>query len=158
MARQIALIRTNAKLPPRSLCVVRDNWVSKPRNLSTVVGVESKVVGSRFMDRQYEFLRETIQSNDEITLPSPTNSSESFPHIKGPILDRNVRHEERLQVSINPNCVTRIKHLSLEEKGRQIIIESSADFVKSPFSLQFNQELEATIPDHPCKKLRRDVS
>ncbi len=132
--------------------------MSKPNTFSAVVGnidsqLESKNVGCRFMDRQFELLREA----DEITLPSPTCSLEACPCIETPIANRIVRHADGRQI-FQSNSVFRISHPSYSEvKRRLVTVDISADLDESPFSFQFNQAFEVAIPDHPCKKLKRDV-
>ncbi len=162
----MASMRTSATMPPRNLCVVRDNWISKPSTWSMVVGntesqLESKVVG-RFMDRQFDFLDEI---SDEIISPPLSCSLDLCPYNETPIANRIVRYDDELQSpAFKSNSESRISRIAScsEVKRKQNTAAVSADSVKSRLNFQCNQgpatNFEAVFPDHPCKKVKRDVS
>ncbi len=155
--QQMALIRTNATMPPKHLCVVRDSWISKPNSFSTVIDskLESNVVGCRFMDRQFEFLGDI---SDEITSPLPSCSLDASSLNETPVASRIVRHDDGLQSSdVESNSVARISLISsCSELKRKPV-----DFVKSRLNFQCNQVLETVFDTafsvNSCKKVKRDV-
>ncbi len=161
----MAQIRTNATMPPIRLCVVRENSVSRPSSFTVVVGnldkqLESKVVGCRFMDRQFDLLGEI---SDEMT-PTPTCSLDTCSYTETPVANRVLRNEDGLQISVKSISTSRTSRISScsEVKRKQSASDSSADYVKSRLDFQCKHELEiifeSTFPDQLCKKVKRDIS
>ncbi len=129
----------------------------------------SKVVGNRFMDKQFDFLND----NDNITSALPTCSLDACEYNKTPAMNRFVRLEDSGDVDkevaventdFDSSSVSRISHgFSFSEgKRKQGAAYSSADCVKSQLSFPCNQALltnfEAALSDLPLKRMRRDVS
>ena len=162
----MSAIRTNATMPPRRLCAIRDNWISKPKSFSLVVGnidsQKSNVVGGGFMDRQFDFLSEI---SDELIQPFPSDLLDTCSYNETPVAEVFVKHEDSLQSpdakssrASRTSCISSCTTV----KRKQGPTDDSADFVQSRSNIQCNQALhnifEAAVSDHPCKKLKQDLS
>ncbi len=124
-SKQMAQIQTNATMPPRRLCVVRDNWISRPSSLSMVVGnmdsqLESKWVGCHYMDMQFDLLRENI---DERCSPLPSCTLDACSFTETSNYDRFFIHADCEDISKARNLQSSdvhsicCQHVSISQNG-----------------------------------------